>query len=258
MPDRQTRTPPHALSPKYVAHPPPPRTSVVVEVVFRAPDLVTDGPSERFDAPEPPDEHAANRHTDAREHNHPAKSVHHHWSTRYVAQACLDAPRGRFHQGGSHNAHGTESTRPHDPPADTHRSADVRSARRRPSERSVRRLCSAGGRVIARRSRDLCPAFLVCGRSGGTVRWTQMGHNGDARPGSPLGKHTTGVYTTADKAPISRLATAPTVPRRCNATVPASVTRSTPTRRRHPALSFRGPGGQTGTTPKASVAGSAP
>jgi hypothetical protein len=42
-------------------------------------------------------------------------------------------------------------------------------------------------------------------------------------PGRALrvGKHTTGVYTAADKEPISRLTTAPTVPRRRNATVPA-------------------------------------
>jgi hypothetical protein len=41
-------------------------------------------------------------------------------------------------------------------------------------------------------------------------------------PGRALrvGKHTTGIYTAADKAPISRLTTAPTVPRRRNATVP--------------------------------------
>jgi hypothetical protein len=49
-------------------------------------------------------------------------------------------------------------------------------------------------------------------------------------PGRALrvGKHTTGVYTAADKAPISRLTTAPTVPRRRNATVPTRPTRDTP------------------------------
>ena len=38
---------------------------MVVEVVFGALEVLVDEPSERFDAPEPPDEHPANRHTNA-------------------------------------------------------------------------------------------------------------------------------------------------------------------------------------------------
>jgi hypothetical protein len=53
------------LSPKYVGHPPASGTSVVVDVVLGASEVVTGEPSECFDDPEPPDEHATNRHTDA-------------------------------------------------------------------------------------------------------------------------------------------------------------------------------------------------